>query len=143
MAWLNSVPRERHSGHAADERTRGQRMRADDGLQRAPLPPIEAGAYLHGYLFDAGPTGHGAAGPVPLGYADIEAWARLTATPLAPWEAQTLRELSRAYVAELRAGEDPASAPPWVMPEPQDRGAIGARVADALRARAQPRARRC
>ena len=57
----------------------------------------------------------------------------------AAWEAQTLRAMSRAYVAEARAAEDPTRPPPWAMPEPEDRAALSKRIGEALRARARPR----
>ena len=36
---------------------------------------------------------------LPLSWADIEAWARLTATPLSPYEALTLRRMDAAYLS--------------------------------------------
>ena len=36
---------------------------------------------------------------LPLSWADIEAWARLTATPLSPYEVMTLRRMDAAYLS--------------------------------------------
>lgn len=36
---------------------------------------------------------------LPLSWADIEAWARLTATSLSPYEALTLRRMDAAYLS--------------------------------------------
>ena len=36
---------------------------------------------------------------LPLSWVDIEAWARLTATPLSPYEALTLRRMDAAYLS--------------------------------------------
>lgn len=138
MAWLAAVPVDRRPNAVHDARSRAERMAAD-GLQRLPFPPVRAGEYLAEYLTDAGPVSAGGMGVAPLSYSEIDAWARTTATPLQPWEAQMLRRLSRAYAASLRASEDAGCLPPWAEPEAADRAALSARIGDALRARAKPR----
>jgi len=138
VAWLSSVPTDKTVAQR-DTSTRGERMRAD-GVVRLPSPPVHAeAAYLCEHLFDAGPVSVGGMGAVALTYADLQAWSQMTGTPVEPWEAQTLRAMSRAYVAEARAAEDPTRPPPWAMPEPEDRAALSKRIGEALRARARPR----
>jgi len=43
-------------------------------------------------------------GPNPLGYADIDAWARLTGRRWLPWEFAALRALDRVWMAEPDMG---------------------------------------
>jgi hypothetical protein len=143
MAWLSSVPTPATSGHharlqqpARDQRTRAQRLQ-DDGVDDMPTPPVLAGAALLDWFWDVGPVAHGGMGPVPIGYADLQAWAAITGTPLQPWQAAVLRRMSRAYVAELRTAEAADAPPPWAAaPTQQQRDAVARRMRDALGQRA-------
>lgn len=143
MAWLSSVPAAAQRTPAAqrDMRTRGERLR-DDGADHLPVPPVAAGGQLIEWFFDVGPVAAGGMGPVPLAYTDLQAWAQITGAPLEPWQATTLRRMSRAYVAELRTAEDPAAVPPWTAPPTQqDRDAVARHLRDALGTRATPKGR--
>lgn len=62
------------------------------------------------YLFEVGPgTGDGA-----LTFQEIAAWCSLTGRELEPWEVQTLRRMSSAYLSEATEATDPKRpAPAW------------------------------
>lgn len=78
------------------------------------LPPAGPAAHLVGYLFEAGPVGYGAMGPVPLAHSEIEAWQRNTGIDLQAWEARALRKLSIDYVSA--SGQAAAhDCPPFYM----------------------------
>ena len=67
------------------------------------LPPIEWGQYILGYLFEMGPTMPGAMGAGPLTFSEIEAWQRVVAIDLQPFEAQLIRRLSVEYFGQSHA----------------------------------------
>lgn len=48
----------------------------------------------------------------PLDFAEIRHWCDLTGTELTPWESETLRVLSEAYVVQLSKSHDPNAEPP-------------------------------
>jgi len=102
--------------------------RADD----LEYPPCDAG-YLITYLFDAGPVESGGMGPAPLSHREIEAWQHNTGIELSPWEAKTLRRLSREYLAMAQDATSPSCPPPW-RPEPIYEPERAERVAKAIKA---------
>ena len=78
------------------------------------MPPVpEEAVYLLAHLFEAGPVAAGVAGSIALPWSEIDAWQRRTGVPLAPWEAQAIRRLSREYAATLHAATDRLMPPPW------------------------------
>lgn len=60
-------------------------------------------------LFDVGPS---TAGEV-VTFQEIAAWQSATGVRLDAWEAETLRRLSHAYLAEMVEAKDPARPPPY------------------------------
>lgn len=81
-------------------------------------------------LLEVGMAASGGMGPAPITWAEIGQWQRLTAQPLQPWEARSIRQASVEYVSELAKAADPACPPPWAAdPTEEDRR----RVADGLR----------
>ena len=93
------------------ERSRYEKYK-DSAPQMIELPKIRRGSYLIEYLLEIGPalsTGHGVA---PISYQDIQAFQNVSGLTLSPWEAETLRMLSREYVNEYHAARDPARVPP-------------------------------
>lgn len=77
-----------------------------------PLPPLASGGYLYNAFREAGMVSMGF-GQMPLTWAEIDAYARLTGEITTPFEARMLRAMSQAYLSGLRAGEDEFSIPPW------------------------------
>lgn len=63
-----------------------------------PMPP--AGAHLWDTFLELHRARGGSGfGPSPISHADIEAWVRLKAWPLRPWEVDAIRALDEAYFA--------------------------------------------
>lgn len=71
--------------------TRLDTMKADG---REPILPDNPAPYLTDWFLEIGPT----AGETPLGWQDLVAWSRLTGIELTPWEARTLRRLSKTFL---------------------------------------------
>lgn len=122
--------------------TRAQKLQ-DEGRQ-PDLPPLAGGEHLVGYLLDAGPLSHGGMGPVPLSHLDIQAWQCNTGIELTAWEARTLRDLSREYVAQLQASAAPDEPAPYVHVDLQAdrREAVSQRVASIFGGLAKRQAQR-
>jgi hypothetical protein len=56
---------------------------------------------------EVGPTGQGAMGEVPLTWAEVDAFTRLSPEITEPWEARILVQMSRDYLTEKGLGADP------------------------------------
>lgn len=107
MAWLNTAPRDKKG---KPTKTRRERLTADGTLPSTPPTPF--GAYLVGYLLDAGTFCANGMGRTPLPHSEIRAWQANAGIELSPWEASTLRQLSAEYVAMAQAAEEPDCKPP-------------------------------
>lgn len=108
LAWLQHRP-ERPGKDGKDqtpEPTRFEQITAKGGTP--VLPPVEA-QHIVAWLHQLGwcmPSGMGI-GPLPA--TEIEAWARLSQTPVDPWEFAALRAGSSAYAAQ--SSNDTPQAP--------------------------------
>jgi len=113
LAWLNAAPH--REGDKSRPVSRLQRMRTDraDPRYMPEMPDPGGAAYLLAYLFELGPASSTGMGTAPITHHELAAWRDLTGTPLQPWEARFLRALSREYVAEAAAAEDPMRPAPW------------------------------
>lgn len=86
-----------------------RRLDIEDILGYVPAPDVELGQYLIEILFQVGPT----KGEMPLCEGDLEPWERRRGIELAPWQADLLVDLSRAYMAESHAARDWGAIPAW------------------------------
>ena len=101
--------------HATPEGADEPRM---DSLERigSPLikqPECESVSHLLSWLFEFGPSSHGAMGPVPVAFSEIQAWASLTGTRPTSEESLILRSLSREYVAASQSARAKNATPPY------------------------------
>lgn len=79
------------------------------------MPDIETehgAGYLVGLLYEAGLMSSSGMGPVPLSWAEIDAWIRCTDLQLTTWERLTIKRMSEEYVAE-RCETDPNRISPY------------------------------
>lgn len=81
------------------------------------MPDVSPCEYVLRVFNEIGPTAPGPAGPAPISFSEIAAWCSLTGVRLTSWQARTLRQLSRDYIAEHYAAEDPKRPAPWESPE--------------------------
>ena len=68
-----------------------------------PAPPELA--HLMGIFGDLAVSRAGGFGPQPLALTEIDAWCRLSGTPLAWWEVQVVRQLDRLWLSAWSAGQ--------------------------------------
>jgi len=109
-----------------------QQNYADNGVEII-YPPCSM-MYMVDYLFSAGPIFSSPAGATSINHQEIWAWQRNMGIRLCPWEVESLRELSRQYLAELLQSDKHDSPPPWVPEVDEEQGeAIAKRVQDVLR----------
>lgn len=74
-------------------------------------------------------------GPTPLSAAEIDAWQRGCGIELQAWEFHILREMSRAYLAQLHESEKPDCPPPYGDPVNDfDRDVVSKKVSNAFQA---------
>jgi hypothetical protein len=79
------------------------------------MPPLGGGAYLIEILFEVGPSkSTGMGGHTSIDDVDLAAWMSNQNVRLKPWEAQTIRKISREYAAMLSEAVEPNTPPPWV-----------------------------
>jgi hypothetical protein len=75
------------------------------------MPFLHGADYLADWLLNGTrPVINGA----PLTAQEVQSWASLMQIPIAPWEAEALLKMSRAYVEELdRSHDKDVETPPW------------------------------
>lgn len=86
-------------------------MKADGLAIELPDNPLP---YITEWLMEAGPLAATGMGPAPLGWAEIDAWAALTGTDPNPWEARTIRRLSRDFHDQMDKAREPTCPAPFV-----------------------------
>ncbi len=115
LAWLQHRPDTpgKAGQEAAPGPSRLEQITAEGGAPA--LPPVEAHHIIQ-WLHQLGwcmPSGMGI-GPLPA--TEIEAWARLSQTPVEPWEFAAIRAGSNAYAAQSSTDTPQA---PWSPPGEQ------------------------
>ena len=127
------MPIDKKAKVQSDERvTRAQKIEQKGGT---PLfPELDEVAYLVAYWQDLGIVGNGAMGMVPLPYSEIKAWCNGKAISLDPWEFSLIIDMSREYITEYYAAEEPDRPPPYGDPELIfDRGSVAKKVSGAFK----------
>lgn len=92
------------------------------------LPPNPA-EHVTDWLFDIGPVGSNGMSATEIGWEAIDAWCRRTGIDLDPWEARTIRRLSRAFAAQQHDARKPTCPAPYSGGEesvPQRRDRVSA-----------------
>lgn len=106
------------------------------------MPPVELAGHLLDAWHDMGRHAYGGMGPVPLCDRDIRAWCENIGLSLSPWEVRAVKDMSRAYLAEQSAAEDPLHSPPFgALEDMYARDKLAARLGSALRVAARPPAK--
>lgn len=115
------------------ERTRGQEIVERGG---SPLTPdIGDAGYLVAYWQAVGVVESGAMGQSPLSASEVRAWMECSGIQLQPWEFHALREMSKAYLAQLHESEKPECPPPYGDPVTIfDREVVSKKVSNAFKA---------
>lgn len=72
-------------------------------------PPLESGQYLLDYFFKIGPSN----GDKPLDGPNLVSWEHLLGIEWTPYQATTLLEMSKAYLAESVTATKRDAPPPW------------------------------
>lgn len=72
---------------------------------RTPPAPASLQPLLDTFNEIASARRSGFCAPEPLAWGEIEAWCRLSATALAPWQVQVLRLLDQAWLMAWRHGQ--------------------------------------
>lgn len=104
MGWLHGKPK-------SWGESRLERYRASQN-SLPPMPVIKAGQYLVEAFNELGRVSSGFS-MIPLTWAEIDAYARLTGEITERFEARALRRMSVAYIEGYRLSEDEFSIPPW------------------------------
>lgn len=99
------------------------------------MPDIEGAEYLFIHWQDLGIVASTGMGPAALSSQEIFAWNECCGAMLQPWELRILRDMSRAYLAQLHESENPDCPPPFGDPvNVFDRGLVAKKVGNAFRA---------
>lgn len=114
IAWLNTGPVKQTKKGQERLPARRDQLKAD--RVESEEPPCDA-PHLIEYLFDAGPVEVSGGQPAALSSTELEHWQAGSGIPLAPWEFRLLRRLSREYLAQCIASEDPSEPAPYITKE--------------------------
>lgn len=90
-------------------RERKRREDIEDVLGYLPMPDLDGADYLVTVLFRIGPS----VGEKPISEQDICFWEQRRGIELAPWQADAIVDMSRAYMSESYAAEKMSAPPPW------------------------------
>lgn len=86
-----------------------RRLDIEEVLGTVEAPYVPGGQYLLDILFSVGPT----RGEVPLYEENLQAWEQRRGICLAPWQADLILEMSRAYLVESHNAREWNALPPW------------------------------
>ena len=106
----------------AQARLRDQLIEAlRDHLRSTRRPRVpEAGQVLWSAFIEINAArGFGQFGPIPIGFAEIEAWCRVTRTPLAPHHVEIIRAMDAAFVEHFAEAAKGDKTPEGVNKLPQ------------------------
>lgn len=140
FAWFSAKPKKpdvpgavaKRDG-SAQELTRAQDMIARGGTPL--MPPLEDAAYILSYWQELGMVESNGMGATPLSAREIAAWQEGSGIMLQAWEFHILREMSRAYLAQLHESEKPDCPPPYGDPVNNfDREVVSKKVSNAFQA---------
>lgn len=76
--------------------------------------PENPAPYLVDWLMEIGPMASGGMGHAPLGWTAIKDWQELVGVELNPWEARTIRLLSRDFVDQMNKSREATCPAPFV-----------------------------
>ncbi len=109
LAWLQHRPEKPGKAGKGDTPgpTRFEQITTQGGTPK--LPPVEAQHVIE-WLHQLGWCSTGGMGMTPLAATEIDAWARLSQTPVDPWEFAAIRAGSSAYAAQSSTDTPQA---PW------------------------------
>lgn len=112
LGWLAATPEDRnHSKPVRWPHNRARQLEIEG--RDYGMPEIEAGQYLLDALMHAGPSIIDPMGNErPLSWVEIAAYQMATRRITEPWEAETLADLSRAYLEGKAQGTDPLGMSP-------------------------------
>lgn len=83
----------------------------EEFLERVPVPEVDAGKYLADILFTVGPV----KGESYLCEGDLEPWERRRGVELAPWQAELIVDLSKAFLMEMHRAKESSAICPWPL----------------------------
>lgn len=104
LAWLDASPK-------GQKKSRRYYFSQDDASNYINMPDVAGLTHIvHLFLEIIGPY---MGGLEALSMSEIKAWSELSGVELTPWEAVTIRNMSRAYVVQFNRSNDSMEAPPY------------------------------
>lgn len=129
LGWLHAAPKLK----ATDTENQTRYKKFNDEGQEIEYPPCQLN-YMVDYLFSAGLSISGINGDSPLTHQEILAWRKNMQIDICPWEANTLREMSRHYLAQMIKSDKYDAPPPWIPEINEEKGKkVANKVKDILR----------
>lgn len=75
--------------------------------------PENPAPYITDWLMEIGPLVSGGMGEAPVGWQDMAAWSEMIGVELDPWEARSIRRLSRVFMSQRHDARKPDCPPPF------------------------------
>lgn len=131
-AWLNTGRIKQTKKGQERLPARIDEMKANG--QEAEMPPNDA-PHLTEYFFDAGAVMNLGGGQAPISSAELVAWQQGRGITLSPWEFSLLRRLSRDYLNQYFASQDPSEPAPYISRASieANRKAVNRRISNEMR----------
>lgn len=109
---MQAVPDEdKYKKRPKPRKTRYEKLLAFNP-EKTKLPDIDGAHYIAEWLYEAGIYDEGDNGPKTLSWQTLAAWQQATGTKAAPDDLAIMRKISRDYVAEYYASDDPMRPAP-------------------------------
>lgn len=110
MAWLNTPP-DPPKDSKAKPASRLARFKSEGLAIDLPDNPAP---YVTTWLMEIGPVVSNGMGSAVIGWGDLTSWQDLTGNELTPWEARTLRSLSRDFLDQTSKARAQNCPPPFI-----------------------------
>lgn len=117
LGWLHAVPQPDNPPKGAQPNRSTRLKEIADAGDKPEFPSVRAYRRLVSVMLDAGPSVVRGMGHSEIGYGELESWQRMRRQPLGPWEALTVRRMSKAYVSEMYAAEKASHPAPFSTPQ--------------------------
>lgn len=90
------------------------RLQTMQDRRESPVLPPNPAPHITDWFMEIGPTFSTGMGERPIEWPDMDAWCNRVGIDLDPWEARTIRRLSKAYARQVFDAKKPDCPAPYI-----------------------------